>query len=132
MTTMQWRTLPANLPTLVDASGGFVEWNVEVLLNLVGAKAAGARIIERLEQELAALDIGHLPTRLPHNRTRPVLLYNQDRPGLGTLLHLTRQLAMNPQPADDTETDRKVRLLAMLLEACQKQQGDSEPSGALV
>jgi hypothetical protein len=130
MTATQWKPLPANLPMLIEHTGGFVEWNVEMLLNLVGAKAAGVRIIERLEQELAALDIGHLPARLPRDRARPVLLYNQDRPGLGTLLHLTRQLATNPEPADDAETDAKVRLLAMLLGACQKGP-DSEPSGAL-
>ncbi|MFJ4980452.1 hypothetical protein ACIP6X_34950 [Streptomyces coeruleorubidus] len=59
MTAAQWD----NLPKLIEFSGGYLSWNVSELLALDGARAAGVRIIERIEQELADRNIGHFPPR---------------------------------------------------------------------
>lgn len=118
--TTELRNLPNNLPELIDRHGGFLEWKVETLLGLADAKTAGARIIERIEQDLTALDIGHLPARLPCDRNRRVLLYNQGRSSLGIILHLTRKLADKPEPDDGKQTDELVIGLRMLLTTCQK------------
>lgn len=119
MTPTARPSLPKNLPGLIEVSGGAVEWPVATLLGFVGAKAAGVQILKSLEQDLAALGIGHLPVRLPNAGKRRVLLYVQDRPGIGSVMHLTRQLATN-QPTDDAETDEVVSRLATLLSAQQK------------
>jgi len=115
MTTAQWD----NLPKLIEFSGGYLNWNVSELLGLAGAKAAGARIMEDIEQKLADRNIGHLPPRLPRDRACRVLLYAQDRPGLGVVLHVARQLAAGETP-EGTSVDDQVGTLATLLDMYQR------------
>ncbi|MBZ6253576.1 hypothetical protein KVH27_35080 [Streptomyces olivaceus] len=74
--------------------------DVEDLVRLAGAQKAGARVIERIEQKLAAHDIGHLPSKLPTDSTRRVLLYSKDHNGIGYLLSLVQELALQ-DPADE-------------------------------
>ncbi|MEU9632597.1 hypothetical protein AB0D89_38325 [Streptomyces luteogriseus] len=115
MTAAQWD----NLPKLIEFSGGYLSWNVSELLALDGARAAGVRIIERIEQELADRNIGHFPPRIPRDRTSRVLLYAQDRHGLGVVLHLARQLAAGETP-EGTSVDDQVGELTELLDMYQR------------
>ncbi|MCX5078753.1 hypothetical protein OHA84_38005 (plasmid) [Streptomyces sp. NBC_00513] len=110
MTTTQWD----NLPRLIEVNGGHLDWNVSELLGLAGARAAGARIVEDIEQRLAERKIGHLPPRIPRDRTCRVLLYTQDRPGLGLVLHSARKLAEGQAPEGMSVNDQ-VGVLATLL-----------------
>ncbi|MFF4543660.1 hypothetical protein ACFY1J_05345 [Streptomyces sp. NPDC001406] len=77
--------------------------DVENLVRLAGAQKAGARVIERIEQKLAEHNIGHLPTKLPTDSTRRVLLYSKDHNGVGYLLSLVHELALQ-DPADERNT----------------------------
>lgn len=115
MTTTQWN----NLPKLIEVSGGYLTWNVSELLGLAGARAAGVRIIERIEQELAERNIGHLPPRIPRDRTSRVLLYAQDRHGLGVVLHVARQLAAG-ETHEGMSVDDQVGVLTALLDMYQR------------
>ncbi|MEU1592799.1 hypothetical protein ABZ468_08035 [Streptomyces sp. NPDC005708] len=108
MTAQPWDKLPA----LIDFEGGFSLWDVERLVRFAGSERAGARIIERIEQQLAENNIGHLPTKLPTDGTCRVLLYNRDRPNLGFVLRLVHDLAT--QEANDN-TSATVCQLKMLL-----------------
>ncbi|MEU6756016.1 hypothetical protein [Streptomyces sp. NPDC046685] len=74
--------------------------DVENLVHLVGAQKAGARVIERIEQKLAEHNIGHLPTKLPTDSTRRVLLYSKEHGGIGHVLSLIHDLALQ-DPADE-------------------------------
>lgn len=74
--------------------------DVENLVRLVGAQKAGARVMERIEQKLADHNIGHLPTKLPTDSTRRVLLYSKEHDGIGYLLSLVHELALQ-DPADE-------------------------------
>ncbi|MGY5009897.1 hypothetical protein ACWCY6_17710 [Streptomyces sp. 900105755] len=74
--------------------------DVENLVRLVGAQKAGARVIERIEQKLADHNIGHLPTKLPTDSTRRVLLYSKEHNGIGYLLSLVHELALQ-DPANE-------------------------------
>ncbi|MFI5990248.1 hypothetical protein ACIBAC_00140 [Streptomyces sp. NPDC051362] len=88
-TEKKWTDLPA----LIDFSGGYELWRVEMLVRMAGSRKAGLRIIESIEQHLAENNIGHLPTRLPTDGTCRVLLYNKDRPNLGYVLGMIHRLA---------------------------------------
>jgi hypothetical protein len=77
--------------------------DVEDLVRLAGAQKAGARVIERIEQKLADHNIGHLPTKLPTDSTRRVLLYSKEHNGIGYLLSLVHELALQ-DPADERNT----------------------------
>ncbi|MFF7838816.1 hypothetical protein ACFZC6_08370 [Streptomyces ossamyceticus] len=74
--------------------------DIENLVHLIGAQKAGARVIERIEQKLADHNIGHLPTRLPTDSTRRVLLYSKEHEGVGFMLSLVHELAIQ-DPADE-------------------------------
>ncbi|MFF4147302.1 hypothetical protein ACFY0A_39745 [Streptomyces sp. NPDC001698] len=66
-------------------------------------QTAGARIMRDIERKLAQRNIGHLPPQLPRDRTRQVLLYNQDQPNLGAIVHMVRGLSAE-QGAGDVST----------------------------
>jgi hypothetical protein len=86
--------------------------DVEDLVRLAGAQKAGARVIERIEQKLAKLNIGHLPTKLPTDSTRRVLLYSKEHNGIGYLLSLVHELALQDPADEQNATVRRVdRLL---------------------
>ncbi|WP_369179084.1 hypothetical protein [Streptomyces mutabilis] len=72
-------------------------------MRLAGPQKAGARVIERIEQKLADHNIGHLPTKLPTNSTRRVLLYSKEHNGIDYLLSLVHELALQ-DPADERNT----------------------------
>ncbi|MFJ1552752.1 hypothetical protein [Streptomyces mirabilis] len=74
--------------------------DIESLVSLIGAQKAGARVIERIEQKLAEHNIGHLPTKLPTDSTRRVLLYSKEHDGIGYVLSLIHELALQ-DPADE-------------------------------
>lgn len=74
--------------------------DVESLVRLAGAQKAGARVIERIEQKLADHNIGHLPTKLPTDSTRRILLYSKEHVGVGYMLSLVHELAIQ-DPADE-------------------------------
>ncbi|MET7573356.1 hypothetical protein ABZT04_33400 [Streptomyces sp. NPDC005492] len=88
MTDTRWK----NYATMVETDGGYRETGVFELLAVAGEQVAGARILQRIEQGLAAANIGHFPTQLPRDQNARVLLYRQDLQGPGSLLHLVRQL----------------------------------------
>lgn len=113
------RKIPAELRELIEFSGGFTDWTVEMLLQQAGAKRVGARILEQIEANLAEMNVGHLPTRLPHDRHRRVLLYSQEHPGAGVILHLTRLLAEDPSRLDPADADRYLTMLLIMLKASQ-------------
>jgi hypothetical protein len=69
-------------------------------VRLVGAQKAGARVMERIEQKLAEHNIGHLPTKLPTDSTRRVLLYSKEHDAIGYLLSLVHELALQ-DPVDE-------------------------------
>ncbi|MFF3036472.1 MULTISPECIES: hypothetical protein [Streptomyces] len=83
----------AELPSLIDFEGGYSLWDVDRLVRLAGSRKPGARIIEGIEKQLAELNIGHLPAKLPTTGTQSVLLYSKDRPNLGFVLTLVHNLA---------------------------------------
>ncbi|MFG3263395.1 hypothetical protein [Streptomyces bobili] len=99
---------------IIETSGNCHVTGVYELLSVLGKQRAGARIVEELERELAAHNIGHLPPRIPRDQNAQVLLYNQDSPGFGIVLHLVQQLSAGETPANMT-TDDQVRMLAILL-----------------
>lgn len=115
MTAAQWD----NLPELIEFNGGYLNWNVSELLGFAEARAAGARVVESIEQELAERNIGHLPRRIPRDRSCRVLLYTQDRHGLGVILHVARQLAAGETP-EGVSVDDQVGVLAALLDMYQR------------
>lgn len=89
----------AGLAGQIRFRGGFEKYDVEELVRLIGHQKPGARVIERIEQKLAENNIGHLPTKLPTEGARRVLLYSKDQAGLGFVLHLVHRLATE-DPAD--------------------------------
>ncbi|MFI8206752.1 hypothetical protein [Streptomyces sp. NPDC085937] len=103
----------AELPTLIRSPYGFVLWDVETLVRFDGAQRAGARIIERIEQQLAKNNIGHLPAKLPTDGTCQVLLYCRDEPGLSFIVRLVHDLAT--QDVNDN-TNTTVHMLHALLQ----------------
>ncbi|MFF3466984.1 hypothetical protein [Streptomyces sp. NPDC002619] len=115
MTATQWD----NLPELIDGAGGFTQWTVGMLIRHSGNVKAGARIVEDIERELATRKIGHFPPSLPRDGARKVLLYNQDKPNLGAVLHIARQLATGEIP-DGPLTDNTIGALDMLLKQYQR------------
>ncbi|MFJ4988790.1 hypothetical protein ACIP9H_33940 [Streptomyces sp. NPDC088732] len=111
MTATAWD----NLPEMLSVSGGYVVWNVSELLALAGARAAGARIVEGIERELAAHDVGHFPTSIPRNKNASVLLYSKTQPNLGSILHQARQLTEGQMPPNTTP-DELIFRVGMLLD----------------
>ncbi|MBD9733145.1 hypothetical protein IGX29_15295 [Streptomyces sp. H28] len=99
---------------LIESSGNFHVAGVHELLRVLGKQRAGVRIVQELEQVLAAHSIGHLPPRIPRDQNAKVLLYNQDGPGAGITLHLVRQL-LEGQTSAGVTTDQQVAVLAMFL-----------------
>lgn len=79
---------------------GHQAMDVEHLVRLFGAQKAGARVIENIEYKLAQHNIGHLPTKLPTDSTRRVLLYSKEHIGIGHVLSLVHDLALQ-DPADE-------------------------------
>lgn len=104
----------ANYAEMVAHGGGFRHVRVSELLNIAGRKAAGARIIEDITRQLAEHGIGHLPPSIPRDQTAAVLLYSQEQPGLGAILHQARQLAENPNP-DPNIVSVQVLALALMM-----------------
>ncbi|MZE74671.1 hypothetical protein [Streptomyces sp. SID5789] len=111
----------AELPNLIAFRGGYDLWDVETLVRFDGAQRAGARIIKRIEQQLALNNIGHLPGRLPTDSNCRVLLYNKDQPNVGFLIRLIHDLA-----TDDVNenTNSTVYQLKSLLDARTKLECD--------
>ncbi|WP_329127312.1 hypothetical protein [Streptomyces sp. NBC_01465] len=103
----------AELPALIDFAGGYDLWDVERLVRFAGSQKAGLRIVERVEQQLAENNIGHLPTKLPTDGTCKVLLYNKDQPNLGYVLSLVHELAT--QDVNDN-TNGSIHQLKSLLD----------------
>ncbi|RZU28282.1 hypothetical protein EV284_6448 [Streptomyces sp. BK022] len=91
---------------------GYEARNVEDLVRFAGAQKAGARVMEGVEKKLADHNIGHLPTKLPTDSTRRVLLYSKEHNGVGYLLSLVHELALQ-EPAD--ERNATVHLLDFAL-----------------
>ncbi|MFJ7114944.1 hypothetical protein ACIQW4_17450 [Streptomyces albogriseolus] len=107
----------AELPKLIRFPYGFELWDVERLVRFDGAQRAGARIIERIEQQLAKNNIGHLPTKLPTDGTCQVLLYCKDEPGLPFIVRLVHDLATKDVNDD---TNASVHMLHTLLQAMRR------------
>jgi hypothetical protein len=103
----------AKLPGYLAAIGGYDLWSVEMLVRFDGAQRAGSRIIERIERQLAANNVGHLPARLPTDSNCRVLIYSRDQPNLGFVLRLVHELAT--QDVDDN-TNASVHQLKVLLD----------------
>jgi hypothetical protein len=82
-----------SLPAIIERSGGFLPMNVLALRKFDGAGAAKVNVVARIEHELATRKIGHLPSVIPRDQNAQVLLYNQDKPNMGMVLHLAHQLA---------------------------------------
>jgi hypothetical protein len=93
----------------IEAGGGFHATTVRELLTVAGKQAAGARIVEDIEQQLADVHVGHFPTSIPRDQNARVMLYNQDRPGLGVVLHLVRRLA----EGDSQGTTEAIQILQL-------------------
>ncbi|MER7720721.1 hypothetical protein ABTX99_27890 [Streptomyces flaveolus] len=110
MTDKRWD----NYRVLIASSGNFHVTGVHELLTVLGKQRAGVRIVQELEETLAAHKIGHLPPSIPRNQNAKVLLYNQDMPGAGIILHLARQL-IEGQTAAGTTTDQQIDMLSLLL-----------------
>ncbi|MET7927034.1 hypothetical protein ABZT43_24140 [Streptomyces sp. NPDC005349] len=104
----QWAGLAGQLKFV----NGYGTWDVQTLVRLIGSKKAGARVIERIEQKLAENKVGHLPTKLPTDGTRRVLLYSKEHVGLGYILSVIHELALQ-DPADG-ENARVNQLESML------------------
>ncbi|MBM9624442.1 hypothetical protein [Streptomyces zhihengii] len=100
MSANEWAGLSANL----KFQGGFAVWDIGMLVHLYGAKKAGARIIESIELKLADNKIGHLPTKLPTDGTRRVLLYAKDHVGLGYVINQIHTLAIQAPEAGENAT----------------------------
>ncbi|MFF7838817.1 hypothetical protein ACFZC6_08375 [Streptomyces ossamyceticus] len=113
---------------LIESSGNCHVVGVHELVRvLMGKERAGVRIVEELERELAKHNIGHLPPRIPRDHKAQVLLYLQDRGGLGFVLHLVHQLVEGEAPSGIT-TDDQVRMLAMLLNTYRPASQEAEPA----
>jgi hypothetical protein len=110
MSTDQWD----GLSELIEFNGDYLNWSVSELLELAGARRAGARVVEDIERELAARNIGHLPPHIPRDGTCRVLLYTWKRGVLGPILHLVRQVAAG-ETSDGKRVDVDINALAMLL-----------------
>ncbi|MCM2518307.1 hypothetical protein ACH4FA_36905 [Streptomyces sp. NPDC017966] len=100
--------------TIIESSGNFHVAGVHELLRVMGKQRAGAIIVQDLEEALAAHNIGHLPPRIPRDQNAKILLYNQDMPGAGFVLHLVRQLVAGETSAGAT-TDQQIAMLSMSL-----------------
>ncbi|WP_328406461.1 hypothetical protein OHS70_38545 (plasmid) [Streptomyces sp. NBC_00390] len=118
-----------DLPQLIDSEGGFVRWQLRELLPLTGTTKAMRRVVAGIQKQLAAQRIGHLPPALPCNGTAEILLYNQDKPNLGTALHLARQLAEGQTP-ENTSTNDQVKVLDKLLSMYRVRPSTSDNSTA--
>jgi hypothetical protein len=68
------------LPQMLEFHGGVLQWRVLQLRTLAGAKRSGARVLEGIEKELAAHNVGHLPPRIPSNQDAEILLYDLRAP----------------------------------------------------
>ncbi|MCF3142196.1 hypothetical protein [Streptomyces platensis] len=112
---MTTATAWGNLPDLIEANGGFLVWNVSELLALANAGAAGVRVVEGIERQLKEHNVGHLPQSIPRNRTRRDLLYTKDRPGLGLILHLARELAAVDGDTTPDRIDAHISALGLAL-----------------
>ncbi|MGW0767753.1 hypothetical protein [Streptomyces sp. NPDC002676] len=110
MTDTRWE----NYRKLIMTSGTFHVAGVHELLRVMGKQRAGVRIVQDLEEVLAAHNIGHLPPRIPRDQNAKVLLYNRDMPGAGIVLHLARQLVEGKASADMT-TDQQIDMLSAFL-----------------
>ncbi|MFI1532079.1 hypothetical protein [Streptomyces griseus] len=106
----------AGYAEMVARDGGFRQVRVSELLKFAGRKAAGARIIEDITRQLAEHGIGHLPPDIPRDQTAAVLLYSQETPGLGAILHQARQLAENPNP-DPNVVGVQVLALTLMMQS---------------
>ncbi|MFB7830490.1 hypothetical protein [Streptomyces sp. NPDC056056] len=111
-----WQQNPwGELRELIGSEGGFIQWELQTLLPWTGAERAGARIVERLQEELARNRIGHLPAKLPPDRECRVLLYLKDHTAaLNAILVLVQDLATQDV---DEHTNAKVLGLEMLLKS---------------
>ncbi|MEU5748206.1 hypothetical protein ABZ804_22040 [Streptomyces sp. NPDC047726] len=123
----EWEQLAAKLKLL---HGGFVSKDVEDLVRLIGSQKAGARVIERIELKLAEHNIAHLPTKLPTDSTRRVLLYSRESADLGYVLSLVHKLALQ-EPADgDNATVYQLEALLKGIHAVSqalRREGDRHP-----
>ncbi|MET8270735.1 hypothetical protein [Streptomyces sp. NPDC005096] len=111
MTDARWKTYAL----MIENIGTYRATKVSELLSVAGRVKAGVQIVEGIERELAANNIGHFPPRIPRDQNARVLLYNQDRAGLGFLMHMVRQLTEGQDTAGAT-ADEQIRLLSMLLD----------------
>ncbi|MCD9904595.1 hypothetical protein LUR56_39975 [Streptomyces sp. MT29] len=104
MTAIRWEDMDT-WETLAQGVkwAGHETLDVEDLVRRIGAQKAGVRVIERIEQKLKDHNIGHLPTKLPTDSTRRVLLYAKEHDGIGYVLGLVHELALQ-DPADDRNT----------------------------
>ncbi|MFE9993490.1 hypothetical protein [Streptomyces avermitilis] len=111
MTDPRWK----NYALMIETGGTYRATTVYELLTVAGKQAAGARIVEGIERDLAAHNIGHFPPRLPRDQNAPVLLYNQERAGLGCGMHLVRQLTESQDPTGELAILR-IQALSMMLD----------------
>ncbi|MEU2909154.1 hypothetical protein ACFYM3_16220 [Streptomyces massasporeus] len=120
MTDTRWQ----KYATMLETDGGYRETGVFELLTMAGEQVAGARILERIEEGLAAASIGHFPTRLPRDQNARVLLYRRDLQGPGSLLHLVRQLT----ETGTATASQIITLHALLLPLRRKAMEDAAPA----
>ncbi|MFG2512649.1 hypothetical protein [Streptomyces sp. NPDC048584] len=111
MTDTPWKTYAE---MIAEVDRGWRQTSVQELLAVAGERKAGRRIIAAIERELAAQRVGYFPTQLPTDQTAFVLLYNQDLQGVGSLLHLVRQLTET-----GTSTNSQIITLHALLHQLQ-------------
>ncbi|WP_331763596.1 hypothetical protein OH738_40775 (plasmid) [Streptomyces hirsutus] len=124
----EWARLAATLKYV----NGYATQDVEQLVRLIGAQKAGSRVIERIEQKLAEHNIGHLPTRLPTDSTRRVLLYSKEHVGIGFTLSLIHQLATQEPRDGENATVHQLESLLKGMSAVQRaiRRNDGRPSTA--
>ncbi|MET7573358.1 hypothetical protein ABZT04_33410 [Streptomyces sp. NPDC005492] len=121
----EWARLAATLKFVK----GYDARDVEELVRLIGAQKAGARVIERIEQKLADNNIGHLPTKLPTDSTRRVLLYSKEHVGLGYVLSLIHQLAIQDPADGENATVNQLESLLNSISALSRATARSESRG---
>ncbi|MET8517770.1 hypothetical protein [Streptomyces sp. NPDC005077] len=107
MTDSPWKAYAL----MIEQIGTYRATRVSELLSVAGRVKAGALIVEDIERELAANNIGHFPPRIPREKNARVLLYNQDRAGLGFVMHMVRQLTEGQYTAGATADEQILVLL---------------------
>lgn len=69
-----------DLLAAVEETDGIYRVPVETLRRLEGRQRVGKHILSSIEEKLATLGLGHLPTELPNRQQQKVLLYRVGTP----------------------------------------------------